>query len=364
MKLLKSVCKRLNGEPVPRRTNGRSLLVSVVAGATVLSAVVASADTPSYDLSKSRAVAIKALDIVKMHSDSVLTPDLNAVIEARLAHPSDRARSSYVSPTGLALPQIDQDLSGPGSSGDRVASKKVASPAMPSAPPAPVDVPDCTLDLSAQLQASGEAMEAFVTASEKKDTQAVQVLGPRIDAILDQMPVKELGPEFCRTHIIAFTNYQFFTLQVLKANKIDVGQMDKPIAKFPDLVFEVLPIVDAGIKVEQSDYDGAQRALAKGLVMYPHSSGLALQYASLMVGTKRYTEAIGFIDSFSSQTFDIIDANRAQLLMIRGISLMALGYVNDAETMLQVALIYDPGNEDIQGLLKVIEDAKAKASKS
>lgn len=194
--------------------------------------------------------------------------------------------------------------------------------------------------LSASLQPAFEAMAA------KDLTRAAATL-PLIESLLADLPASEIKPEVCDgNHINAYTAYQFFTLNALRASGVDTGfPTSLPIVKQPDLTQSALPYAVGWIKFEQKDFNGALTAYGKGLALYPHDHALESEYMATLVELGNGQAIVDYADKLLTNTFDYTDEERSKLYVARGLGSLALGKAQDCDQAFSVALRYHYSEE-------------------
>ncbi len=216
---------------------------------------------------------------------------------------------------------------------------------------------DQSQTLSASLAAAFKSMAAG-------DKASLQVLLPTMEKQLDSLLPYEIKPEVCAgDHINAYSSYQFFELNVLRAGGVNSGfPANLPIVKQPDLNQSSLAYAVGWTRYELGDFDGALAAYGKGLAMFPHQHTLQQEYVATLFQLKRAAQALSYIDGVLGDSYDLNDEERGKIFEGRGVALLMLGQLAPAVDSLNVSQKYHY-SEEVQTLIDQLEQMKADAAK-
>ena len=215
-----------------------------------------------------------------------------------------------------------------------------------------------------QSQALSAALGTAFKSVQARDLATLQTLLPGLSRQLDDLLPYEVKPEVCGgTHINAYSTFQFFELNVMRANGVTSGfPADLPIVKQPALNQAALAYAVGWTRFELGDFDGALAAYGKGLAMFPHHHALQQEYVATLFQLKRGTQALNYIDGVLATTYDLDDSERAKMFEGRGVALLMAGALDPAIDSLQVSLKYNYTDETAK-LLSQLQDLKAQAAK-
>ena len=106
--------------------------------------------------------------------------------------------------------------------------------------------------------------------------------------------------------------------------------------------------------VEYRRYDEAVRVLERGLTFQPDNVSLLMERGQAFLGLRRPADALGsFEAALSSRQMDARDV-RSRALRARGVALIDLHRLDDAEASLNASLRLDPNNAATQNELQYI----------
>jgi tetratricopeptide (TPR) repeat protein len=235
----------------------------------------------------------------------------------------------------------------------------VAAAAATTGAPVPTSCPNTYEAASAKAaEVLAPAYQAYVA----ENWTAIQAQLPTLDAALNAVPLKAIAPEICNDHVNVYTNNEYARLNMLSDAGFANGMpKNLPLVKQPDLPLVTLAYVVGISKTHFKDYDGAFLAFAKGLILDPYDSDLAQQYVSTLFELGRFTDAVGFTETFLTKTHTLDDTERSGMFAAHGFALLVLGYLDLAEQSFVLALYYNPGDESLIDVILKIREARAKA---
>ncbi len=194
----------------------------------------------------------------------------------------------------------------------------------------------------AQSRAVAPLVEPAFKAMAAHDAAGLETQMPALQAAFDALPSEEIKPEACGgTHINAYTRPQFLELAVLRAHGVDTGfPAGLPLVKQPELAQGPLAFVIGWTKYGEKDYGGALAVFGKGLTLFPHDHNLQHEYMATLLAQKQGAQAIAFVDSVLSGTYDLDDRERASFLEGRAIGLILLHAADAADSDFSAAQKY------------------------
>ena len=282
----------------------------------------------------------------------IKTKGLMERAQARLQLPYKVAEPSIVPSLDFIKKDLSRTVDMNNVAAKTQAPPKPTSPAQSEAPPQP----SCATNYGPAMQSAYEALGPVNAAFEKNDLPAAIVQIPRLEAVLNSLPLRKIGPNVCPEVIHVYDQTTYFELNLLRANKIDIGLPSQlPLLKMPDLPFADVAGTLAILRSANQDPSGSSLAFAKGLVLEPTNADLAAGYMMSLIELKRYAEALGFADKFISNNHNIDDAHRSAIFKISGLSLIFLGDFATARQAVIISLAYNPSDEDARNLYNSLE---------
>jgi len=208
--------------------------------------------------------------------------------------------------------------------------------------------------LTAVLQTALPAMGA-------KNAAAQAAVLPSLMAQLNSLPNTEVKAEICGSnHINAYTTAQYTDLNVLKVRGYSTGfPANLPIVKQPELNQVTLAYSAGWIKFEQQDFAGALIVFGKGLTMFPQSHELQNEYLATLIQLGQGQPTVDFADKVLNATFDLNDTERAKAYTARGVGLVLLNRLVEANDSLTIAQRYSY-SEDVATMQVRIQAALPK----
>ena len=215
-----------------------------------------------------------------------------------------------------------------------------------------------------QSQALAPALSAAFKSISAHDLASLQTQLPALSKQFDDLLPYEIKPEVCGgTHINAYSTFQFFELNLLRANNVNAGfPANLPIVKQPNLNQPELAYAVGWTRYELGDFEGALAAYGKGLAMFPHYHILQQEYVAALFELKRADQALNYIDGVLGTTYDLDDHERAKMFEGRAVALILLGAIDPAIDSLQVSLKYYYSEETVK-LLDQLQQLKTQAGK-
>lgn len=215
-----------------------------------------------------------------------------------------------------------------------------------------------------QSQALSASLAPAFKAVQSHDLATLQTLLPGLSKQLDDLLPYEVKPEVCGgTHINAYSTFQFFELNVMRANSVNSGfPANLPIVKQPAMNQTALAYAVGWTRYELGDFEGALAAYGKGLAMFPHHHALQQEYVAALFQLKRGAQALNYIDGVLATTYDLDDPERAKMFEGRGVALLMVGALDPAIDSLQISLKYNYSDETAK-LVEQLQQLKAQAAK-
>ena len=305
---------------------------------------------PNFASYKNRIASPDYLDLEQVYSKT------QAMAPSRLSPAVSTSLSQIIARDHeLVMPKLGDDFL------TNLEAVKTKTVPITQAPASTVAEPqDCPRDYKALVEESYKLIIAANEKTKNKDDAGFMAMAPDVDALVARLPQEEITPEVCKTHIIAFTDAQYFEIKLLRSKNIDPGFPNLDVIKIPDLPFIGVFVMDSDIHFKRNEIEASQNSLLHGLIAYPHNILLAEEYTSTLILADRNTEALGFGTEYFSNNPDMRDSERAQILVPIAISLIKLGHPTEAEAALILAYAYDSKNEQVLGLLSAIIKAKTK----
>ncbi len=292
-------------------------------------------------------------------------PEATAAVQAEqpLHSLDELAARAIASANTVATPAASPAAGSMATAADRTATERPASVSQTTAADAARDSAATAATCStyfAQSVALGPTLGTAFKALQARDLATLGTLLPGLQAQLNGVIASEVKPEVCDgNHINAYTEYQYFELSVLRARGIDTGlPAGLPLVKQPALNQPGLPYVVGWTLYEQKDFEGALAAYSKGLTMFPHDHALQNEYAATLLQLNRGAQTVSYVDSVLNGTYDLSDADRSKFFAGRGVGLILLGRLDEAETSFNVAQRYQY-NESTKQFLDQLKAAKA-----
>ena len=214
----------------------------------------------------------------------------------------------------------------------------------------------------AQSRAVAPIIEPAFKAMAAHDAAALETQMPALEAAFKDLPSEEIKPEVCGgTHINAYTRHQFLELSVMRAHGVDTGlPASLPLIKQPELSLGPMAFVIGWTKYGEKDYGGALAVFGKGLAMFPHEHNLQHEYMATLLAQKQGEQAIAFVDTVLTGTFDLDDRERANFFEGRAIGLIMLHAGDAADADFSAAQKYF-FTEEVKSLQDSLRASRAAA---
>lgn len=114
--------------------------------------------------------------------------------------------------------------------------------------------------------------------------------------------------------------------------------------------------------VENRRFEEAVTVMDRGLAFQPDSVGLLMERGQALLGLRRPADALGSFEAALSSSRMDGGAGRSRALRSRGVALIDLQRLDEAETSLNASLALDPGNAATLGELQYIRQLRAGAT--